>query len=195
MQRNGQTLSLLVGVYMAFPSGLAVKNLPCNAGGLGLIPGSGREHDSPLQYSCLENPMDRGSWRAAVHRVTQSQTRLRWLGTHTHRSNIHVWRCPAPPCFFQGVELPSIHLVAEAKTLGPSWTLNFPHCLQIQPVIRPFTSTSEANFHVPSTPDHLHWACLHETNAGPSYQARRGPVPPPAFSTVLEPSHWGKKIF
>ena len=46
-----------------------------------LIPGSGKSpgggHGNPLQYSCLENPMDRGAWRAKVHRVTQSQTRLR----------------------------------------------------------------------------------------------------------------------
>jgi len=74
MQRNGQPLSLLVGVYMAFPSGLAVKNLPCNAGGPGSIPGSGRQHDNPLQYSCLENPMDRGAWQVTVHRVAQSWT-------------------------------------------------------------------------------------------------------------------------
>ena len=62
---------------------LLVKNLPANAGdvrGASLIPGSGRSpgggHDNPLQYSCLENPMDRGPWRATVHRVAKSQTRL-----------------------------------------------------------------------------------------------------------------------
>ena len=47
---------------------------------LGYIPGLGRSpgegHGNPLQYSCLENPMDRGSWRATVHGVTKSQTRL-----------------------------------------------------------------------------------------------------------------------
>ena len=59
---------------------LVVKNPPVNAGDIrdtGLIPGSGRspgeEHDNPLQYSCLENNMDRG-WQATVHRVAQSQT-------------------------------------------------------------------------------------------------------------------------
>ena len=40
-------------------------------------------HGNPLQYSCLENPMDRGAWRATVHRVTKSQTRLKQLSTHT----------------------------------------------------------------------------------------------------------------
>ena len=58
-----------------------VKNLPANAGGLrdaGLIPGwersPGGGNGDPLQYSCLENPMDRGGWRAAVYGVTKSWT-------------------------------------------------------------------------------------------------------------------------
>ena len=63
---------------------LVVKNLPANAGDVrdtGVIPGSGRSpgggHGNPLQYSCLENPMDREAWWATVHRVTQSWTRLK----------------------------------------------------------------------------------------------------------------------
>ena len=57
---------------------LVVKNLPANAGDtrdMGLIPGSGRAREggngNPLQYSCLENPMDRGACRAIVHGVTE----------------------------------------------------------------------------------------------------------------------------
>ena len=60
---------------------LVVKNALANAGDLrdmGSIPGLGRssegEHGNPLQYSCLENPMDRGAWWAIVHRVTESNT-------------------------------------------------------------------------------------------------------------------------
>ena len=60
---------------------LVVKNLPANAGDTrdaGSIPGSGRspggEHGNPLQYSCLENPIDRGTWWATVHGVAKSQT-------------------------------------------------------------------------------------------------------------------------
>ena len=59
-----------------------VKNPPANAGDedVGSIPGSGRSsgggRGNPLQYSCLENPMDRGAWRAAVHGVPKSWTRL-----------------------------------------------------------------------------------------------------------------------
>ena len=58
-----------------------VKNLPANAGDIkdiDLIPGLGRSsgggHSNPLQYPCLENPMDRGAWWARVHRVAESQT-------------------------------------------------------------------------------------------------------------------------
>ena len=54
-----------------------VKNLPANAGELGSVPGLRRSHGegnvNPLQYSCLENLMNRGAWRATVHGVTQSQ--------------------------------------------------------------------------------------------------------------------------
>ena len=69
---------------------LVVKNLPANVGdirdvgwipGLGISPGGG--HGNPLQYYCLENPMDRGAWRAIVHGVAESQTRLKRLSTHS----------------------------------------------------------------------------------------------------------------
>ena len=57
-----------------------VKSLPANAGDAGSIPGSGRfpgeGNDYLLQYSCLENSMDRGAWKAIVHGVAKSQTLL-----------------------------------------------------------------------------------------------------------------------
>ena len=65
-----------------------IKNLPANtedARDMGLIPGSGRSpgegSDNPLQYSCLENPRDRGAWWATVHGVTELDTAM-----HTHTS-------------------------------------------------------------------------------------------------------------
>ena len=61
-----------------FPGGSDSKESTCNAGGLGSVPEWGRSpgggHGNPLQGSCLENPMDRGAWWAAVHGVTKSQT-------------------------------------------------------------------------------------------------------------------------
>ena len=65
---------------MCFPSGTAVKNLPASAedaGDRGSIPGLGRSpgevNGNPFQYSCLENSIDRGAWRAIVHGVAKSQ--------------------------------------------------------------------------------------------------------------------------
>ena len=58
-----------------FPGNSGGKESACNAGDVGLIPGSGRSpgegKGSPLQYSCLENPLDRGAWRATVRGVTR----------------------------------------------------------------------------------------------------------------------------
>ena len=62
--------------FKGFPGGTEVKASACNLGDLGSIPGSGRSpgkgNGNPLQYSCLENPMDRGAWWATVHGVTES---------------------------------------------------------------------------------------------------------------------------
>ena len=78
---------------------LSGKESTCNAGvtgDAGLIPGLGRSpgggHGSPLQYSCLGNPMDRGAWDAIVHGVTKSQTQLNdLLHRHeTYRAHTHV---------------------------------------------------------------------------------------------------------
>ena len=74
---------------------LVVKNPPANAGdgrNMGSIPGSGRSCEernrNPLQYSCLENPKDRGAWWATVHGVSKSQTRLKRLNMHSHKDQI-----------------------------------------------------------------------------------------------------------
>ena len=69
-----------ISIYcqLGFPGGSEVKNLPANAGDVGLIPGSGRSpgegNGNSFQYSCPGNPMDRGAWWATVHGVTKSQT-------------------------------------------------------------------------------------------------------------------------
>ena len=72
---------------MGFPGGSEVKASAWNAGDPGLIPASGRfpgeGNGNPLQYSCLENPMEGGAWWATVHGVAKSQTRLSDFTTTT----------------------------------------------------------------------------------------------------------------
>ena len=66
-----------------------VKSPPCNAGDTGSIPVSGRSpaegNGNPLQYSCLENPTDRGVWWATVHRIAKSQTQLSTCALYRHK--------------------------------------------------------------------------------------------------------------
>ena len=92
---------------------LVIKNLPANAGdvretdsipGMGRSPGEG--NGNPLQYSSLENPMDRGAWQATVHRVEQSQTWLKQLSM--------------PPEHAGGNHL-------QKKSITPSWWYTRPH--------------------------------------------------------------------
>ena len=80
---DGKELTLLPGSKLKGTSllVLVIKNLPANTGGirnLGSIPGSGRSpgggHGNPLQYFCLENPMNRGAWQVIVHGVAKSWT-------------------------------------------------------------------------------------------------------------------------
>ena len=93
---------------LRLPSWLSGKESAWNAGNarnIGSFPGSGRPpaegHVNPLWYSCLENPMDRETWRAIVHKIAKSWTWLKWLNkqhTHTHtysafsKPSLHVWK-------------------------------------------------------------------------------------------------------
>ena len=75
------TYTVFVKNYrQGFPGGSDCKESACNAGDLGLIPGSGispgEGNGYPLQYSCLENSLDKGVWRDTVHGVAKSRTRL-----------------------------------------------------------------------------------------------------------------------
>ena len=97
---------------------LLVKNPPANAGNIrdaGLIPGLGRSlgggHGNPLQYSCLENCMDRGASWAIVHRVSKSQTRWRWLSREQHRAAFSRPQCHSSLSWCQS----KIHLTLSCK--------------------------------------------------------------------------------
>ena len=73
---------------MGFPGGSGGEESTCNAGDPGLIPGLGRSpaegNGYPLQYSCLENSMNKGAWRATIHGVTESDVTEQ---VSTHRTN------------------------------------------------------------------------------------------------------------
>ena len=85
----GNQINVCMGIN-GFPCGTSGKEPACRCGlderDVGSASGSGRSpgggHSNPLQCSCLESPMDRGAWQAAVHRVTQSQTQLKRLSMH-----------------------------------------------------------------------------------------------------------------
>ena len=78
-------------MFIGFPGGSVVKNLPANAGVGSSIPGLGRSpgeaNGNPLQYSCLGNPMDRGAWWATVHGVARVRHDLATKHTHTYSKN------------------------------------------------------------------------------------------------------------
>ena len=74
----GQGTKIPQSQFLGFPGSSAGEESACNVGDLDSIPGLGRSpgggNDKSLQYSCLENPMDRGAWQAPVHRVAKSWT-------------------------------------------------------------------------------------------------------------------------
>ena len=88
----------LVCFQLGFPGGSEVKASACNAGDLGSIPGSGRSpgegNGNPLQYSCLENPMDGGAWWATIHGVAKSRTRLSDFTSLCFQFNSVAQSCP-----------------------------------------------------------------------------------------------------
>ena len=78
MEEVTRTLGDCYYLVLGLPWWLSSKESACNAGDTGSVPGSGRSpgegNGNPLPYSCLKNPMDRGAWRATVHRVPKSWT-------------------------------------------------------------------------------------------------------------------------
>ena len=110
---------------IGFPGSSDGKESACNAGDLGLIPGLGRSpgggHGNPLQYSCLENPMDRGAWQATDHEVPKSQTQLtkhttEWLSTaQEYLCKGHLSK------FWPWLGLPSVLNPPAASQFPPIW--------------------------------------------------------------------------
>ena len=104
---SGKVMSLLFNMLfrlvMSFSGDSDGKASAYNAGDPGSIPGSGKSpgegNGNPFQYSCLENPMDRGAWWATVHGVAKSQTRLSdFTHTHTHTHRLVIAFLPRSKC-------------------------------------------------------------------------------------------------
>ena len=129
-----------VSFFWASQVTLVVKNSPANTGDIrdvSLFLGSGRSpeggHDKPLQYSCLENSIDRGAWWATGHGVAQSQTWLKWLKTHAYAQLLQVklaweilqikhwvwltsaWKCIQNPTKRLSLSMSSNHSVDESN--------------------------------------------------------------------------------
>ena len=114
---------------LCIPGGSEVKASACNVGDLGSIPESGRSpgegNGNPLQYSCLENPMDGGAWWAEVHGVAKSWTRLSDLTFIKEAEREEVWNShwhspPSPP---NGRQQDMNQWVLPA-TMGLTWEQN-----------------------------------------------------------------------
>ena len=119
-------------VLWGFPGSSDGEEFACNAGDLDLIPGLerslGEGNGNPLQYSCLENTMDRGARWATVHRVSKSQTRLKWLSTcplslwcHPTNSSSVILFSSSPQSFPASKPFPLSRLLASGgQTIGAS---------------------------------------------------------------------------
>ena len=85
--------------HQIFPAGSDSNKSACNAVNLGSIPGSGRSpgegNGNPLQHSCLENSMDRGTWQSTIHWVSKSQTRLSDPTSSDHQGGFFIHYFPS----------------------------------------------------------------------------------------------------
>ena len=144
---------------------LVVKNLAANAGDvrdMGSIPRPGRSpgegHSNPLQHSCLENPMDRGTWWATVHRVTKSQTRLKWTYPPPQPPLPFPWAGPVLQSLLQHYQYSALcQLVWELCT-----GTELPGCeLQAWDCTKEWRARRSADSR--PCPSHLSWdhACMH----------------------------------
>ena len=137
---------------------LTLKNLPANARDPGSIPGLGRSpgggHGNPHQYSCLQNPMDRGAWWATVHGVTKSQTRL----SDCHLRDGGGGAAVGYPGTFWGVAS-TLHLLLGFKGC------HAPHC--VTNAGRPAAVTGELDASLETNWRQTHRQTLEATRASP----------------------------
>ena len=193
LQGEGSPDSYQVGASQVT---LVVKNLSANAEDVrdtALIPGSGRffggGHGNPLQYSCLENPMDRGAWQATVHSVSQSCARLKWLSIMWEESRQH-YSCPGSGVQFLTSEPRHILavLLAPPKTCSAHLMvllfLNSPRDTGAHPVCG-YLGTEQAESRGKD------WC---EKQEGRTESLRRGSECPPPFLSLRIPLPWDPQL-
>ena len=117
---------------------------------LGWEDSPGKGNDNPLQYSCLENPMDRGTWRTAVHGVAKSQTRLSEEHTHTGDHGFCVFYClDSIVDVFHLVDLSCVPFQLTAFSESPSRVKFQPYLApQIKDTCAPTTDIDPLGSHV-----------------------------------------------
>ena len=102
---------MLTNTVKGFPHSSVGKESACNAGDLGSIPGSGRSsgegNGNPLQYSHLENPMDRAAWRTTVHGITRVGHNLQL----NHNNNIIQWSSVGSTQPYEGAPMKAFVLI------------------------------------------------------------------------------------
>ena len=166
-----QTINVTVnkrhlGCGWGFPGGTVVKNLPANAGDIrdaGSIPGSGRSpgggNGNPHQYSCLENPMDRGTWQDTIHGVAKSQAQLKQLSRHALGAQrqasgyLKFLAVSYTPC---SSWFPIIILTTtNSAILNPQSTLIFSRILMAIGYF--FCATIVKELYIPQLPSQLSW--------------------------------------
>ena len=163
-----QSFWLNLCLYVGLPWWLSSKESSCNAGNPGSIPRWGRfpggRHGIPLQYSCLENPMDRGAWRATVHRVTKILL----------KQQVHMSWCSSFLCFISLQRGFSVHIVSEAdislqSRRHVSSCLNPRHCWVI--IIHSFIHSANIFrcLFLPETLLSVRHAVVKETNTIPVF--------------------------
>ena len=153
-----------------FPCGSDSKESACNAGDRGSVSGlarsSGEGNSNPLQCSCLENPLERGAWRATVHGVAQSQTLTEWL-TLSHSRDLQAHCKPERHLFTvralsrgiseMEVRMPRSHSVVSPCSRAPSTkavprpltqaSLRVPEMAEAAPLTVPTAPEKEPGFH------------------------------------------------
>ena len=120
-------IRLVPSAYLGFPGGSDGKDSACKARDLGSIPGSGQSpgegNGNPIQYSCLENPVDRGAWWATVHSVAELNT-TEWL-THTSACLRLLMFLPARQftmCIIMGGWIVCLHPLRSSGARSTKWT-------------------------------------------------------------------------